>query len=210
MYTEADPSDIKYLFKRSILLSVLFLVLTPLAIGASLLALITVGARSPAVLSASTTSTNLSYEGAQIFASLPSSVSEVTAGAIVADSRAIIVRNYLENYESPLVPYASFIVDTADVYGLDFRLITAIAQQESNLCKKIPPESFNCWGWGIHSEGTLGFDSYEDGITIVTQGLRQEYLDKEFSTVVEIMSKYTPLSDGSWAQGVSDFMESMQ
>jgi hypothetical protein len=109
-----------------------------------------------------------------------------------------------------LEPYAPSIVDTADKYGLDFRLTTAIAQQESNLCKKIPPESNNCWGWGIHSQGTLGFSSFQEGIENVSKGLREEYLDKGFRTTEEIMSKYTPLSPGSWAEGVNKFMAEMQ
>jgi len=98
----------------------------------------------------------------------------------------------------------------ADKYGLDFRLTTAIAQQESNLCKKTPAETYNCWGWGIHSKGTLGFEDYPHGIETVSRGLRKEYLDKGYLTVEDIMSKYTPLSNGSWAMGVSTFMAEMQ
>ncbi|KKU47808.1 MAG: hypothetical protein UX67_C0028G0001, partial [Candidatus Woesebacteria bacterium GW2011_GWF2_46_8] len=100
--------------------------------------------------------------------------------------------------------------EAADRYELDYRLTTAIAQQESNLCKIIPPGSNNCWGWGIHSAGTLGFDSFEEGIETVSAGLRKEYLDKGFRTVEEIMSKYTPLSNGSWATGVTKFMSEME
>ena len=109
-----------------------------------------------------------------------------------------------------MLPYVGDIIQIADYYDLDFRLTTAIAQQESNLCKKIPPGSHNCWGWGIHSRGSLGFDSYTDALDAVSKGLKFEYLDKGLSTPEEIMSKYTPLSNGSWAQGVSKFMEEME
>jgi hypothetical protein len=116
----------------------------------------------------------------------------------------------MENYGSPLAPYAGLIVQTADKYSVDFRLITAISQQESNICKIIPPGSYNCWGWGIHSKGSLGFTSFQEGIEEVSKGLREEYLDKDFTTIEEIMSKYTPLSNGSWAAGVNKFMSEMQ
>jgi hypothetical protein len=56
----------------------------------------------------------------------------------------------------------------------------------------------------------LGFTSFSEGINEVSKGLREEYLDKGFSTVEEIMSKYTPLSNGSWAAGVNQFMADMQ
>ena len=57
------------------------------------------------------------------------------------DGRQDIVAAFLARYTSPLQPYdhfAKFIVDTADKYGVDYRLIPAIMMQESNLCKAIP------------------------------------------------------------------------
>jgi hypothetical protein len=127
-----------------------------------------------------------------------------------ADARPEILRQYMESYGSPLEPYSELIVQTADKYSLDFRLITAIAQKESNICKVIPPESYNCWGWGVHSKGSLGFSSFQEGIEEVSKGLRSDYLDKGLTTVNEIMSKYTPLSNGSWAEGVNKYMSEME
>ena len=69
-----------------------------------------------------------------------------------------LIRQYLVRYNSPLVGLENFMVPKSDEYGLDYRLIPAIAQQESNLCKIIPDNTYNCWGWGIHSKGTLGLD----------------------------------------------------
>ena len=106
--------------------------------------------------------------------------------------------------------YADYIVKTADEFNIDYRLTTAIAQQESNLCKLAPPKTFNCWGWGIHSEGTLGFSSYEEGIKAVTMGIAQNYIAKGLDTPEKIMSKYTPLSNGSWARGVEEFLSQME
>ena len=106
--------------------------------------------------------------------------------------------------------YADFIVQTADKYGLDFRLLTAIAQKESGLCRVIPEGSNNCWGWGIHSEGTLGFDSYEEAIETVSKGLKENYIDLGYVSVEEIMAKYAHPSSTTWAEGVSFYMNQMR
>jgi hypothetical protein len=56
----------------------------------------------------------------------------------------------------------------------------------------------------------LGFSSFSEGIEEVSRGIRKEYLDKGFATIEEIMGKYTPLSNGSWAEGVNKFMAEME
>jgi len=132
------------------------------------------------------------------------------AKVVAGDARPILIRRYLEKYHSPLTPYADFIFAVSQKYGLDYRLLVAIAQQESNLCKKIPPNSHNCWGWGIHSRGTLKFSSYPEAIEAVAKGLRKDYLDKGLLTPEQIMTKYTPLSNGSWAFGVNQFMKEIE
>lgn len=129
---------------------------------------------------------------------------------IPADARVEIIRQYLKKYNSPLLGEEKTLVRAADKYGLDFRLLVAIAQQESNLCKVMPKDSYNCWGWGIHSRGTLRFHSYKEAIEAVAKGLREEYIDKGYTTPELIMKKYTPLSKGTWAAGVREFMVEME
>lgn len=148
--------------------------------------------------------------GAKVYAALPNTVGEIAGAATAADGRVEIIRQYLEGYKSPLLPHAQDLVDTAEKYGLDFRLLVAIAQQESNLCKKIPESSYNCWGWGVHSRGTLRFSSYQEAMDAVARGIREEYIDKGYTTPEEIMAKYTPLSPGTWAAGVKQFLEEME
>lgn len=209
---QVSEEEEHFLFVKNLILCFLFFALTPLTIGISLFALVALSKEG--VAKAETI--NLSYRrqladsGAKVFASYPSDLPSFSGQANASDARPEIIRQYLEYWNSPLVPYASLIVSTADKYGLDFRLITAIAQQESNLCKVIPPETHNCWGWGIHSEGTLGFSSFQEGIEVVSAGLKKDYLNKGYTTPEEIMAKYTPLSNGSWAYGVSKFMGEMQ
>jgi len=189
---------------RKIILVFLFFALTPIVIGTSLFSLVVFGNSGP------TDHNEVLAAGALVYASLPTTTPSISGIVGVSDARAGLVKQYLADYNSALEPYSDFIVEMADKYDIDFRLITAIAQQESNLCEKIPPGTFNCWGWGIHSQGTLGFESYQEGIEIVTQGLREEYLNKGFVTIDDIMTKYTPLSPGSWAAGVTTFMDQMQ
>ena len=140
---------------------------------------------------------------------LPEVLGAFTYSIKTDDAIPEIIKNYLKKYNSPLLPYADYIVTVSRNYRLDPRLIIAIAQQESNLCKKIPDDSHNCWGWGIHSQGTLKFTNYKESIDAVIQGLAKNYLGKGLSTPEEIMGIYTPLSDGSWARGVQQFLDEM-
>lgn len=200
-----------YLFWKNLILVVVFLTLTPLTLLTSLFSLLSFKNvdSTKEVLQASAKN-YLSTSGVRVYASLPTYTSSISEEIETGDARVEIVKQYLEKYNSPMTSHEAKIVETADKYGLDFRLITAIAQQESNLCKIIPPETYNCWGWGIHSEGTLGFNSFEEGIETVSAGLKKNYIDKGYTTVEEIMNKYTPMSNGSWANGVNTFMAEMQ
>ena len=199
---------------KSLTLVFVFFLLTPVVIGASLLSLAALDEGGNSVVTGevqgATSFIKSPKSGVSVYASLPLYQPVISGSATAADARPGIIKNYLLEYNSPIADYSHKIVEVADKYSLDFRLITAIAQQESNLCKRIPPGSHNCWGWGIHSEGSLGFDSYDEGIEAVSKGLRQNYLDKGYTEVDDIMRIYTPLSDGSWARGVKTFMADMQ
>ncbi|MCA9370006.1 MAG: hypothetical protein H6774_04735 [Pseudomonadales bacterium] len=129
------------------------------------------------------------------------------------DARALIVANFLERYNSPLRPYNHYgavIVEIADRHNIDFRLLPAIAMQESSLCKATPPGSYNCLGFGVHSQGTLGFDSYEAGFERAARELKANYIDIGLVTPEQIMTKYTPSSNGSWASSVNQWMAEMR
>ncbi len=126
------------------------------------------------------------------------------------DARPLIIKKYLEKYKSPLVPYSDLIFKLSQDYGFEYYWIVAIAQQESNLCKKIPEGSHNCWGYGIHKRGTLTFDSYELSLKSYAEYLKREYFDKGLNTPELIMSKYCPSSNGSWARGVNQFIKEME
>lgn len=130
-----------------------------------------------------------------------------------ADARPMIVAAFLERYKSPLKPYDHFgrvLVETADRYNLDYRLLPAIMMQESNLCKAIPEGTYNCLGFGIHKRGTLGFDSYEAGFDRAAREIKERYVDIGLTTPEDIMTKYTPSSNGSWAYSVNQWITEME
>jgi hypothetical protein len=132
------------------------------------------------------------------------------ASATGADARPMLIKKYLEKYNSPLLPYSDLIFQLSQNYGYEYYWIVAIAQQESNLCKKAPEDSYNCWGYGINKKGTLKFDNYELAIRSYAEYLKREYFDKGLNTPELMMRKYCPSSNGSWANGVNQFIKEMQ
>jgi hypothetical protein len=211
METTLFTREENFSFWKNMILGILFFTIAPTTLGLSLFSLYSLQNNKNAKSTVNETNLLVSPQsGVRVFASLPVDTPQVTDTIGSSDARPEIVRKYLDRYNSPLSPYSNLIVETADKYSLDFRLLPAIAQQESNLCKIIPPGGYNCWGWGITGTSTLGFDSFDHGIEIVSEGLRRLYLDKGYKTVEEIMSKYTPSSNGSWAHGVSQFMAEME
>ena len=139
--------------------------------------------------------------------------SSIGISVFASDARPAILSKYLSRYQSPLVPLANYLVAIADQYSLDYRLLVAIAQQESNLCKKIIPSSHNCWGYGIYGNKVTKFDSYEQAMETVARGLKKNYIDKGLTSPEEIMTKYTPPSleiGGAWAKGINQFLDEIE
>jgi hypothetical protein len=124
------------------------------------------------------------------------------------DARIAVLEAFFDQHNSPLEGHAEKFVDEADKNGLDYRLLPAIAMQESNLCKKVPTGADNnCWGFGIYGKKRTRFDTYNDGIRIVSQTIANNYVAQGLETPEQIMTKYTPGSNGSWAEGVTYFMD---
>lgn len=149
----------------------------------------------------------------KMFAALPGQIGGVVQAIEANDARVFIVENFFEIYNSPLVPYSRLLVDTADKYGLDFRLLPAIAMKESGGGKAMPDNSHNAWGWAIHETYTKKFVSWEEGVETVAKSLRQDYLDQGLVTPEQIMTKYTPASiskGGPWARDIRDYLAQME
>ena len=137
----------------------------------------------------------------------------ITAEIYSADARPEIIRKYLKKYHSPLEPFADQVVEIGDKYDIDPRLLVAIAQQESNLCKKAPESSDNCWGFGIHSGKVTSFDDYPQAVDAVARWLAKK-AKAGMETPEKIMVKYNPPSiesgTGAWAKGVNQFLQELQ
>ncbi|MDH7476561.1 MAG: hypothetical protein QHH09_03810 [Microgenomates group bacterium] len=126
------------------------------------------------------------------------------------DSRVANLKIFFRKYNSPLFDYAEKIVEVSDKYKFDYRLLPAIAMQESNLCRYIPENSYNCWGWGIYGDVVTRFNSYDEAIETVASGIRSHYINHGLVTASAIMAKYTPSSNGSWARAVNLFLKALE
>lgn len=145
-----------------------------------------------------------------LYAALPEAVGEVLGVFTTQDARPIIIEGYLEKYQSPLAPHSQALLEAADKYKVDPWLIVAIAQCESNLCKRSPPGSFNCWGF---ENGATKFLSWEQALDQVAKTLKENYLDFGLDTPEKMMPKYAPPSvekGGPWAKCVNQFMKELE
>ena len=127
-----------------------------------------------------------------------------------SDARITALEKFLTKYNSPLVPYAEKMVKVADDYGLDYGLLPSIAMVESGLCRTIPKNSFNCWGWGIYGKTVTRFVSYDEAIEVVARGIKRDYIDQGFKTPEQIMTKYNPTNHNNWLGNVNFFLDKLQ
>ncbi|OGH02520.1 MAG: hypothetical protein A2798_02675 [Candidatus Levybacteria bacterium RIFCSPHIGHO2_01_FULL_37_17] len=189
---------------RKILISACFFFLTPALLIVSILFF--------GYLSSYSERSFLSFQKSPkvAYAAVPNSNQAYLLDNAEKDARVERIRDFLTKYDSDLAPYAEFIVETADKYSLDWRLVPVIAMQESTLCKKAPKDSFNCWGFGIYGKKVTKFSNYKEAIETVTKTLAKNYIDQGLVEPDEIMSKYTPSNDGTWAKNVASLMNGLQ
>jgi len=141
------------------------------------------------------------------YQALPSQNSYSSINYENADARSLAIEAVFERYDSPLQGLGQHVVNEADKNNIDYRLLPAIAMQESTLCKKIIKNSYNCWGWGIYGSTITKFESYEKAISYISERLSVRYVQKGFTTPEQIVQKYTPSDDGKWSSVVSLMMD---
>ncbi|OGM08975.1 hypothetical protein A2W13_00325 [Candidatus Woesebacteria bacterium RBG_16_36_11] len=141
---------------------------------------------------------------------------EVSADSLVAESsayfrstieneedyREIKLQLYLQKMNSPLSAYSYFFIKEADENNLDWRLVPAIAGVESTFAKNMPKNSYNAYGW---ANGNYKFKSWENSIDIVSNTLRDKYLNKGALSIRQIARIYAPPSK-TWANNVKFFI----
>lgn len=117
------------------------------------------------------------------------------------DLRVKALENVLVSYNSPLAPYAKHYVDSADRYGIDWKLLPSIAGLESSFGKRQMPGSHNSYGWG---GGHIYFDSYEHGIDVINKAFKEKYASRGATTVEQIGPIYA--ESKTWVPRVKSFM----
>lgn len=185
---------------RRLALVSLWLVLTP-----SLLLTLAV------MLSASKNDVNLPQVTAPLDVSVNAEQNVIQAeviGTKVDDPRPIIVERFLRG--TPLEPHSEYIVEVSDKYGIDYRLIPAIAMKESGGGAAVDLASHNAWGF---ENGKTYFPSWEYAIDRVGSTLKNGYISKGLTTPEQIMAKYAPPqleTGGRWAKDINHFYSQME
>lgn len=171
--------------------------LTPIVLGASLFFLYSDSTRINRALAYATT---LVAESSK-----PNTVEGQVLGVEISDMRPLLISIVLK--KTVLEPYSNFIVQTADKYGIDYRLIPSIAMKESGGGNKAPKGTYNAWGF---ENGKTQFDSWENAIDVVGKTLKTRYIDKGLTTPDQIMPIYAPpavAAGGGWAKDVNYFSD---
>lgn len=156
--------------------------------------------------------TNLAHIG------VSTSGTEQVLGATIqaGDARSLLLYNFLSKNESPLAKFSDYIIDRAEQYHIDYRLVPAIAMCESTGGKRIPSKnSFNAWGISVETGQITGknFDNWTHAIDWVSKYLHEKYFAKGITSLVDIGAIYAPPSvanGNSWANCVEFFMGEIQ
>lgn len=119
------------------------------------------------------------------------------------DPRADVLKDYLAKYNSPLQNNSQDFIDAADEFGVDWKLVPAIAGVESTF-GQFTPGGFNGWGWGVYGDSRIYFKSWREAIFTITRGLKEGYIDRGLVTPAAMNRKYA--SSPHWGTKVSYFM----
>lgn len=123
------------------------------------------------------------------------------------DNKAKILAEYLAKFDSPMQYHAQDFIDASDAFGLDWKMLPAIAGVESTFGKRIPG-GFNAFGWGVYGTQAIYFNSWREGIFTVGKGLRENYLNKGLNNPYSINRIYA--ASPAWGGKVSFFMQDIE
>lgn len=126
--------------------------------------------------------------------------------AEIEDYRVVILKEYLEQYNSPFADQAAVFVREADKNNIDWKLLVAISGVESTFGQQIPYNANNAWGWGIYGDNMIRFTTWEEAITTISKALREKYMDQWGAQDVYQIGKYYAASP-TWATRVDYFMQ---
>lgn len=128
------------------------------------------------------------------------------------DERVNKVHSYLEQFNSPLAPYAQLIVNEADKNDISWTLVVSIAKKESSLGKAILEGSHNAWGvmsWDDQGKRSVRkFSSWTESIAFESKLLAENYRENMNRAIQE---KYCPSIECSdtWVATVTETQEAI-
>lgn len=114
------------------------------------------------------------------------------SGATVTSER---IRNFLTVRRSPMAEHSEAIVVAANRYGVDPRLVVAIAGVESGYGKRC--RGFNAWGW---NRGLARWHSWDQSIDSYTRLLAERY--PNWRNVPRVARRYEPNTPEAWGRKV--------
>lgn len=111
----------------------------------------------------------------------------------------------LKRYNAPLLSEVDSFIEACTTYNLDCYIIPSISGVESTFGRFLIPGTHNPFGWG---RGTLAFQSYNEAIMTVGQGLREKYINHGADTVDKIGRIYC--EGDTWSKKVMFFMNKFE
>lgn len=116
------------------------------------------------------------------------------------------VKSYLSRRSAPLASEAKFLVQAANYYKIDYRLVAAISIIESSGGKHTY-RPYNAWGWG-GADNAFVFKSWKHAIATVSLGLSRYYAGG--ATTPELIApRYNPHTPREWSRKVTYVMGQM-
>lgn len=119
--------------------------------------------------------------------------------------KRLAINKILLKYKSPLSDSIDAFLSTCETYELDCYLLPSIAGLESSFGKFTYPGSHNPFGWG---GGYIMFENWDQAISSVGKGLRENYHNKGAYSVDEIAPIYA--ESKTWAPRVKSFMAAFE
>lgn len=132
---------------------------------------------------------------------------KMQARSLYADGESLVtasqIRDFLSRHNSPMAAHAEEIVFAGNRYGIDPRMIVAIAGVESQYGKRC--RGFNAWGW--HG-GRTRWSSWSESIDLYSASMRSNY--PNWRNIQRLAPRYNPNTPEAWGRKVAFLMDSIQ
>lgn len=113
------------------------------------------------------------------------------------------IRDFLTRHKSPMAGHAEEIVLAGNRYGIDPRMIVAIAGVESQYGRRC--RGFNAWGW---NGGRQTWSSWSESIDEYSERMGSNY--PNWRNVRRVAPRYNPNTPEAWGRKVAFLMVAIQ